>query len=323
MAAADGTEKLMAIIAAGHKAGWPHISKQHAAGELQNLEAQRDTSRSRASAAGAPQALPMLERNLAVRLVQGLGHDVGGAMQVFDELVRAYVDSALIVLEEDAEAAKALLSKADRMTSEVSLGPSEHDRWTRLRSLALSGQGHLARSANLIHTALQCFDAAGKHLENSESDTSEEAAGCHLNICVMLSRLRKHKQALRHAHTALTILLEGLGFDDQWEPIAGAALLATLPRGAQRSMASMLSIAYHNLGVQLEATGKKPRAAVCMHAAGRLAQACANFEDRPVTRMCETIQENEQILAAELAGSPAQDPGVAEKFFATSGGNDR
>ena len=323
MSAADGTDKLMAIIAAGHKAGWPHISVQDAAGELQNLEAQRDAFRSRAGAAGAAQALPMLERNLAARLVQGLGHDVGGAMQVFEELVRAYVESALIVLEEDSKAAKALLSKADRMTSEVSLAPSEHDRWTRLRSLALSGQGHLARAAGLTHTALQCFDAAGKHLEQSESDTSEEAAGCHLNICVMLSRLRKHKQALRHAHTALMALLNGLGFGAQWEPIAGAASLASLPRGTQRSMASMLSIAYHNLGVQLEAAGKKRRATVCMHAAGRLAQACAGFEDRPVTRMREAIQENEQILAKELAASPAQDPGVAEKFFATSGGNDR
>jgi hypothetical protein len=170
----------------------------------------------------------------------------------------------------------------------------------------------------LSHAALQCFDAAGKTLEQSNDDTSEERAGCHLNICVMLSRLRKHKQALRHAHTALTTLLDGLNLGQHWEPVTGAASLQTLPL-QQRSMASMLSIAYHNMAVQLEATGKKRRAAVAMRAASHLAQACSGFEDRPVTQMRKHIQENEQSLSRDLEAQPAKAGGVAEKFFTTHG----
>lgn len=307
----------MAIVAAGHEAGWPGVERAALKEQLRQLEVQRNVWKSRVGASSAAQ-VQLLERNLAVRLLQGLGHDAPGAMQVFDELVRAYVDSALDVLDEDAKAAKALVSKADRMTSEVSLAPSEHDRWVKLRALTLSGQGHLARANNLSHAALQCFDAAGKTLDQSESDTSEERAGCHLNICVMLSRLRKHKQALRHAHTALMTLLDALGIDPHWDPITGADSLQKRS-GQERSMASMLSIAYHNMAVQLEAIGKKRRAAVAMNAAGRLTQACAGFEDRPVTQMREHIQENEQILAKALAAQPEQAAGVAEQFFATHG----
>ena len=314
---ADGSQKLLAIVAAGHELGWPGITTAEVGEELRRLEEQREEWKARVGASSSAQ-LPVLERNLAARLVQGLAHDVPGAMQVFDELVRTYVESALHVVEEDPKAAKALLSKADRMTSEVSLATSEHVRWVKLRALTLSGQGHFARANNLSHAALQCFDAAGKVLEQSEEGTSEERAGCHLNICVMLSRLRKHKQALRHAHTALMTLLAGLNLDLNWEPIAGAGSLQRLPP-KERSMAAMLSIAYHNMAVQFEATGKKRRAAVAMHAASHLAQACAGFEDRPVTRMREHILENEQILARDLAARPAQPPGVAEKFFATHG----
>eukprot|EP01043_Picozoa_sp_COSAG02_P036416 COSAG02_NODE_2665_length_8297_cov_2.943157_1_plen_747_part_00 len=315
--AADGSDKLMAILAAGHEAGWPAIRAAQAGEELRLLEEQRAAWKERVGASSAAQ-LQLLERNLAARLVQGLATDVPGAMEVFDELVRAYVDSALNVVDEDARAAKALLSKADRMTSEVSLARSEQDRWVKLRALALSGQGHFARASNLSHAALQCFDAAGKTLEQSNDDTSEERAGCHLNICVMLSRLRKHKQALRHAHTALTTLLDGLNLGQHWEPITGAGSLQTLPL-QQRSMASMLSIAYHNMAVQLEATGKKRRAAMAMRAASHLAQACSGFEDRPVTQMRKHIQENEQSLSRDLEAQPAQAGGVAEKFFTTHG----
>ncbi len=313
--AADGSAKLMAILAAGHEAGWAAVRAAQAGEELQRLEEQRAAWKGRVGASSAAK-LQLLERNLAARLVLGLAADAPGAMEVFDELVHAYVGSALDVVAEDARAAKALLSKADRMTSEVSLSPSEHDRWVKLRALALSGQGHFARASNLSHAALQCFDAAGKMLEQSSCDTSEERAGCHLNICVMLSRLRKHKQALRHAHTALMTLLDGLNLGQHWEPVTGAGSLQTLPH-QKRSMASMLSIAYHNMAVQLEATGKTRRAAVAMHAASRLAQACSGFEDRPVTQMRKHIQENEEILSRDLEAQPAQAAGVAEKFFTT------
>ena len=117
---ADGSQKLLAIVAAGHELGWPGITTAEVGEELRRLEEQREEWKARVGASSSAQ-LPVLERNLAARLVQGLAHDVPGAMQVFDELVRTYVESALHVVEEDPKAAKALLSKADRMTSETSL----------------------------------------------------------------------------------------------------------------------------------------------------------------------------------------------------------
>ena len=88
--AADGSDKLMAILAAGHEAGWPAIRAAQAGEELRLLEEQRAAWKERVGASSAAQ-LQLLERNLAARLVQGLATDVPGAMEVFDELVRAYV----------------------------------------------------------------------------------------------------------------------------------------------------------------------------------------------------------------------------------------
>lgn len=92
-----------------------------------------------------------------------------------------------------------------------------------------------------IYTAIQCLDEALK-IEASTTGC-DNPAGTHLNICAILSELKRHRAAADHAKCAIQLL-------KCQKTLESASREET--ETTSRETSSLLGIAYFNWGVELE-----------------------------------------------------------------------
>ena len=88
--------------------------------------------------------------------------------------------------------------------------------------------------------ALESFSRALK-IELKQGAAVSNPAGTHLNICSMLSKLKRHEEAMEHAQCALTLIKNG------------SSPAITTDGAGQKS--SVLALAHHNLAVEQEVLG--------------------------------------------------------------------
>lgn len=85
-------------------------------------------------------------------------------------------------------------------------------------------------------------------------DNPQSLADTHLNMCAVKSQLNKHKEALQHVLISITLLQDeflNIGSQEKNFETAEKKEEENL-RGNLDDRISVLAIAYHNLGVELE-----------------------------------------------------------------------
>ncbi len=83
-------------------------------------------------------------------------------------------------------------------------------------------------------------------------ENPQSLADTHLNMCAVLSQLNKHKEALQHVLISITLLQdEFLNLGSQ-EKSSDDKKEDENQKGNIEDRVSVLAIAYHNLGVELE-----------------------------------------------------------------------
>ena len=85
-------------------------------------------------------------------------------------------------------------------------------------------------------------------------ENPQSLADTHLNMCAVLSQLSKHKEALQHVLLSITLLQDeflnlgppekNIDYNEKKDE--------ENPKGNIEDRVSVLAIAYHNLGVELE-----------------------------------------------------------------------
>lgn len=87
-----------------------------------------------------------------------------------------------------------------------------------------------------------------------QMDNPQSLADTHLNMCAVLSQLNKHKEALQHVLISITLLQdEFLNLGNQEKNFDTAEKKEEENhKGNIEDRVSVLAIAYHNLGVELE-----------------------------------------------------------------------
>ena len=140
--------------------------------------------------------------------------------------------------------AKKLLGRALALTARpMAAILSNQDVRLRLRATTLNNLGCLYRRKGKGHAALKFVEMALK-LEAEISGPLEDPASTHLNLCAILSGLRQHKVAIKHARTAIDNILSQIGVDQD--------LLDMIPDG-HVSQVRNLMIGYHNMACCYEA----------------------------------------------------------------------
>ena len=114
-----------------------------------------------------------------------------------------------------------------------------HRKMLHATTLNNLGCAVIKTQAGRIENALEYFAKALK-LEKSlpQNQPSRNPAGTHLNVCAMLSKLKRHKEARHHAQCALSLLRDG------------KSPAITTDGAGQTS--SVLALAHHNLAVEQE-----------------------------------------------------------------------
>lgn len=152
---------------------------------------------------------------------------------VIIKVVEEYNAVAMQLLEEDKlDEAFVYLRKAESM--------SEGN--ANLKAITSNNLGCFYRKKNQPRSAL-IYLLAALELEAALPQSVQGArspADTHLNICTVLSELKRHPEALKHAKAGLKLLLLEICDPEH-------------PQGTMRvDRAGVLTIAYHNLGVQHE-----------------------------------------------------------------------
>jgi tetratricopeptide (TPR) repeat protein len=140
--------------------------------------------------------------------------------------------------------AKKLLGRALALTARP-MGAilSNQDVRLRLRATTLNNLGCLYRRKGKGHAALKHLEMALK-IEAEILEPLEDPASTHLNLCAILSGLRQHKVAIKHARAAIDKILSQIGVEED--------LLDTIPE-QHVSQARNLMIGYHNMACCYEA----------------------------------------------------------------------
>ena len=120
-----------------------------------------------------------------------------------------------------------------------------------LRILTLNNFGCCYRRCGKLHLALQYLTQAAL-LGSTTATHASNLSITHLNICAISSQLGKHEKALEHAHAAVfhcqeLMVSEANIFGEKTEQVE-------LKNRGEKLVT--LAIAYHNLAVELEFTGK-------------------------------------------------------------------
>jgi tetratricopeptide (TPR) repeat protein len=136
-----------------------------------------------------------------------------------------------------------LLKKAEVLTEHDGAGRAvTHNNWACL----MRQQGKLNVALVHLRKALA--------IEEQLKKSTNNAADTHLNLCAVLSQLRRHADALVHAKSALDMLqaeiFGGLGDNAAKQP--GGVIAAARKAGVKPDRVAALCIAYHNFGVENE-----------------------------------------------------------------------
>jgi len=133
----------------------------------------------------------------------------------------------------------------------------------QFRSVTLNNLGCFYRRTGKLRTSLHYLEQALEMELKSENPTS--IADTHLNLCAVLSQLNKHEEALEHVLMAIVLLQDEFVFaemaarkhqsqienknNDNNENYEG---IKKAPNKKLEDRAGVLTIAYHNMGVELE-----------------------------------------------------------------------
>jgi tetratricopeptide (TPR) repeat protein len=132
--------------------------------------------------------------------------------------------------QEDFAMVLELLKKAEILT----------ERDLQGRAVTFNNMACYYRRQGKLHASLQYLQKALKI--EARLTSVQNPADTHLNACAVLSQLGRHQTALEHAQQALILLQEELF----------AAPGSDMVRSPQADRIAVLSIAYHNMGVEQE-----------------------------------------------------------------------
>ena len=122
------------------------------------------------------------------------------------------------------------------------------ERHKVVKAVTYNNMGCYYRKRGKLRTA-QSFVQKALDIE-SKLPSATRTADTHINMCTIMSELKRHDQAIKHAHTALKLLLtEIFGPDGYAQGADGEG-----DEGPQipPDRVAVLAIAYHNLAVQQE-----------------------------------------------------------------------
>lgn len=218
--------------------------------EVEQCDKETDSTR---ASGDQRQLLVRLERGLYLRrrLYAESSEEVASACRRLCEVCNCAATSML--QQGNMRAAHDLLQRAEQVAEK-----SELDRAITWNNLAC-----YYRRAGKLRTAVSFLERA---LAIEEHLRDADAAQTHLNLCATLSQLKRHTEALNHAHSALIRIYENL------TPLMLRGQLSLNPSSTTKTednaeQVTVLCIAYHNLAVEHEYL-KNLEAALCAYAEG-------------------------------------------------------
>jgi tetratricopeptide (TPR) repeat protein len=169
------------------------------------------------------------------------------AQRTYEELVALLNSNGMQSLAEGRhdEALRFLTIAKDVVTADARSGYDtaaaliESDLQGKLKAVTLNNLGCFYKNTGRPHLALQyCYSALD--IEH-DMDDGLSMSSTHLNLCSILSAMKKHSDAYDHAQSALQLV-------EANNPTAGGSACDGQPAGI-----SLRAVAYHNMAVQLEA----------------------------------------------------------------------
>lgn len=164
---------------------------------------------------------------------------------------------------------------------------------TSLLAVTCNNLGCYYKKTGKLHGALSYLRRALKM--EVDLDTDEVTlAGTHLNVCAILSKLKKHEKAVQHATWALELISKRIEYA---EPSSGAS----------QDDYSVLAIAYHNVAVERDMMREYDLAATAFQQGYQVAKKRLG-EDHPLTltlsQNCDSILQKSKKSRALTSRPP-------------------
>lgn len=142
-----------------------------------------------------------------------------------------------LVERREFDEAYELLKKAEVLTDDGGCLANDDARRLRLSAVTFNNMGCFFKRRSKLHAALQyLFRALEVELQ---TDSAENPAATHLNICATFSQMGRHEEAQEHAEKAIMQL------QAEWDNSEN-------PTEEHPTNKSFLAMAYHNLAVEQE-----------------------------------------------------------------------
>lgn len=142
-----------------------------------------------------------------------------------------------LVERREFDEAYALLKKAEVLTDDGGCLANDDGRRLRLSAVTFNNMGCFFKRRSKLHAALQyLFRALEVELR---TESAENPAATHLNICATFSQMGRHEEAHEHAEKAIMQLQADWDNSDN-------------PTEEHPTNKSFLAMAYHNLAVEQE-----------------------------------------------------------------------
>ena len=153
-------------------------------------------------------------------------------------LSRSYNTLAMQLVERrEFDEAYELLKKAEVLTDDQGCLENDRARRLRLSAVTFNNMGCFFKRRSKLHAALQyLFRALEVELQ---TESAENPAATHLNICATFSQMGRHEEAHEHAEKAIMQL------QAEWDS-------SECPTEQHPTNKSFLAMAYHNLAVEQE-----------------------------------------------------------------------
>ena len=197
------------------------------------------------------EALACLDAKLRLQLKM-FGDDNSVVQESRRQLIVGLNTTAMGLLAEQGPAAcRDMLSKAQVLADAGSDAA--------LRVLTLNNMACVHRQLGDIDTSLELLHSA---LRAAQAQSDCAVATTHLNFCALFHALAQHDRALGHAQSAVFHAQEELAAASSGQSRTGEA-----SDGTERGVT--LAIAYHNMAVELERTGRLPSSMRWYHKAVR------------------------------------------------------
>lgn len=277
----------------------PILSEADAAARLEELDGDLQTL---ASTGAPPEAtLAPMEEALVLR-VRLHGTHAPSVASLCASLTEAYNAAALQHLDHGRlPAAYELLSKAETLTEPQGGLAGELSTRCRLRGVTFNNFGCFYKRRGKYHAALHYLERAQRVEQHAPPGAVENAPGTLLNICAVLSKMGRHREALTYAE----------------EAVEEARTLAAAEGGEEGEGAAargVVAMAQHSVAVESEHLGRRERAAAAYRAAARAAAAAWGEESAMAHAMqqswhdfCTQTRWGERQAARRgAAGSPGR-----------------